>query len=77
MINRLRHDFAIMSEWFYENYMALSPEKCYYLTLGFNEPFPDFSFNDIIIGNVTEEKIVEIVIDKKLTLKSHLNNICK
>ena len=30
--------FLIISEKFYENYMVFSPDKCYYLTLGFNEP---------------------------------------
>ena len=36
VISRLRHDFAIISEWFYENYMVLNPDKYHFLTLGFN-----------------------------------------
>ena len=35
-ISRFRHDFAIISEWFYENYMVLNPDKYHFLTLGFN-----------------------------------------
>ena len=36
VISRLRHDFAIISEWFYENYMVPNPDKYHFLTLGFN-----------------------------------------
>ena len=75
VISRLRHDFAIMSEWFYENYMVFSPDKCHFLTLDFNKPFPDFSFKNTIIKNVTEEKILGIVIDNNLNFKSHMKKI--
>ena len=57
--------------------MVLNADKCHFLTVGFNKPFPDFSFNDATIKNVTKEKILRIVIDNKLYLKSHLKNICK
>ena len=77
VISRLRHDFAITSEWFYENYMVLNPGKCHFLTLGFNKPFSDFSFENTIIKNVTEEKIQGIVIDNNLNFKSHMKKICE
>ena len=77
VISRLRHDFAIISELFYENYMLLNPDKCHFLTLGFNNPFPDFSFENTIIKNVTEEKILGIVIDNNLNFKSHMKKICE
>ena len=73
----LKHDFAIVSEWFYENYVVHNPDKCHFLTLGFNEPFPDFSFKNTIIKNATEEKILEIVIDNNLNFKSHMKKICE
>ena len=44
VISRLKHVFAIISEWFYKNYMVLNPEKCHFLTLGVIKPYPDFSF---------------------------------
>ena len=50
VISRFRHNFAIMSEWFYENYMVVNADKCHFLTAGFNEPFQDFSFNDTTIS---------------------------
>ena len=44
-------------------------------TLGFNKLFPDFSFENTIIKNVTEENILVIVIDNNLNFKSHLKKI--
>ena len=38
---------------------------------------PNFSYDNIKIKNVSEEKILGITIDNKLTFKSHLKNICK
>ena len=74
VVSRLRHDLAIISEWFYENYMVLNADKCHSVTVGFNESFPDFSFNYTTVGNVTEENILGIVIDNNLNFKSHLKN---
>ena len=75
MISRLRDNFAIISEWFYENFIV-DADKCYFLTVGFNDSFLDFSFDDTTIENFTEKKITGIVIDNKLNFKSHLKNVC-
>ena len=56
--------------------MILSPDKCCYLNLGFNEAFQDFPLNNFITENVTEEMVLGIVIDNKQNFKSLLNNIC-
>ena len=72
VIGRLRHDFVIISEWFYENYIVLNADKCHFLTVGFNEPFSVFSFNDTTVENASEEKMLGIVIDNKLNFRSHL-----
>ena len=48
-----------------------------FLTLSFNKPFPDCSFENTIIKNVTEEKILRIVIDNYLNFKSHMKKICE
>ena len=55
--------------------MVFSPDKRYYLALGFNELFPHFSLNDITTENVIMEKIVGIVVKNKLDFKPHLKNI--
>ena len=77
VISRLRHDFAIRAEWFYKNYMVLNPDKCNFLAVGFNKLFTDFSFKNNIIKNVTEKKILVIVIDNNLNFKSHMKKICE
>ena len=77
VIRRLREDFAIISEWFYGNYIVLNQNKCHFLTLGFNKLFPDFSFENNIIKNVTEEKILGIVIENNLNFKSRMKKICE
>ena len=48
-----------------------------FLAVSFDEPFPDFSFNNTAIENVIKEKILEIVIDSRPNFKSHPKNICK
>ena len=46
-----------------------------FFNLGFNKPFPDFLFENTIIKNVTEEKILGKVIDNKLNFKCHMKKI--
>ena len=55
--------------------MVLNPDKFHFLTLGFNKLFPDFSFENAIVKNVTKEKILGIVIDKNFNFKSHMKKI--
>ena len=57
--------------------MILNSAKCYFLTLGFQDAPPNFSYDKITIKNVSEENILDITNDNKLTFKSHLKNICK
>ena len=57
--------------------MILNPDKCYFLTVGFQDAHPNFSYDNIAIKNLSEEKKLGFIIDKKLTFKSHLENICK
>ena len=75
--NKLKQDFSKIFKWLYENFMILNPNKCYFLTPGFQDAQPNFSYDNITIKNVSEEKILGITIDNKLTFKSHLKNICK
>ena len=41
-MNTLRLNFAIIAEWFYENYVVIKADKCHFLTVGFNELFHIF-----------------------------------
>ena len=73
VINKLKQGF----KWFYENFMILNPDKCYFLTLRFQGAQPNLSYDSITIKNISEEKILGITIDNKPTFKGHLKNICK
>ena len=77
VINNLKQDSSKIFKCFYENLMILNPDKCYFLTLGFKDTQPNFSADNIKIKNVSEEKILGIIIGNKLTFKGHLKNICK
>ena len=57
--------------------MVLNAGKCNFLAVGFNKLFTDFSFKINIIKNVTEKKILVIVIDNNLNFKSHMKKICE
>ena len=77
VISKLKQDFSEISKWFYETFIILNPYKYYFLTLGFQETQLNFSYDNITIKNVSEEKIPDITIDNKLTFKSHLKYIYK
>ena len=47
--------------------MIFNPDKCYFLTLGFQDAQPHFPYDNITTKNVSEEKIQGITIDNKLT----------
>lgn len=38
--------FLSLKEWFYENYFALNPRKCYFMTLNSENNFFDFDCDD-------------------------------
>ena len=69
-ISKLNKDFSKIFRWFYETFMIANPDKCYFLTLGFQDTQLNFSYDNITIKNVSEEKILGITIDNKLTFKS-------
>ena len=57
--------------------MVLNPDKCHFLTLASSKQFPDFSFKNTTIKNVTEEKILWMTINNNLNFKSHMKKICE
>ena len=56
VINKLKQDFSKILKWFYENFMIFNPGKCYFLTLRFQDAQLNFSYDNITIKNVSEEK---------------------
>ena len=70
VINKLKQDFSKIFKWFHENFMVANPDKCYSLTLGFQDAPPNFSYDNITIKNVSEEQKLGITNDNKLSLKN-------
>ena len=73
----LRQDFEIVTKWFYENYMVLNSGKCYFMCLVQNTVNEIFVYDNIEMKNSKEEKILGVIIDSKLGLRSHVKHLSK
>ena len=70
-------DFEIVTKWLSGNYMVLNSGKCCFMCLRqntINEPFVCYITE---MKNSKEEKILEVIIDNKLTFKSQVKNLRK
>ena len=77
VINRLENEAQILSEWFQNNCMKLNGDKCHLMIFG--EESNDLS---IKIGNTTiiesiEERLLGVILDKKLSFKTHVRSLSK
>ena len=78
VICSLRKELCILSNCFYVHYMLLNPGKCHFMLFGIkeNEQF-DLICNDITLKHRSQEKILGVAIDNKLSFDEHIVNICK
>ena len=75
--DNLRSSFDTVHQRFYENYMVLNAGKCHFMCLGNNTENETFLFHNILMENNKEQKILGVIIDSKLNLKSHISQLCK
>ena len=68
----LLNDLNKVTEWFSENCMILNAGKCHFMCLGKNIESGNFIFKDDIMNNSKKEKILNVIIDNKLTFSSHI-----
>ena len=61
----------------HDNYMALNPGKCYYMTFGLNTIKNEFFLEDGTIPSAEEHVVLGITINSRLTFYSHLKQLCK
>ena len=73
--SNLHNRFGIVSHWFYENYMVLNAVKCHFICLGNNTENENFLFNNNLMENSNEQKVLGLIIDNKLTFKSQINEL--
>jgi len=78
VIQSLESDSNVIIQWFTDNFMKLNTDKCHFMILG-KSSNQDVTVNvgSSIIGNTEEEKLVGVMIDKKLTFETHINKLCK
>ena len=70
-------DSDLVSEWFEGHYMILNADKCLFMFVVKDTENETFIFNNFISNNSSEEKILGITMDNKLSLKSHIKILCK
>ena len=74
----LRHEFTILSKWFYNNFMVLNPEKCSFMLLGVDDLLQtNMVCGDEILKNTKQERVLGVTLDNKLNFATHLLNITK
>ena len=78
IVDSLRHEFTILSEWFYNNFMVLNPAKCSFMLLGVDDSLQTYLVcGDEILKNTKQEKVLGVILDNQLNLAIHLLNITK
>ena len=77
VLERLETDALILSKWFPENFMKLNTGKCNLLTFRTNQDNIKIKIGEAIVEESSEEKLLGVIIDKNLTFKSHVSNLCK
>ena len=59
IIDSLRHEFTILSKWFYNNFMVLNPEKCSFMLSGVDDSLQTkLVCGDEILKNTKQEKVL-------------------
>ena len=78
IMTSLNHDFALLSNWFHKNFMALNPNKCSFMLFDVKDELQtDLVSKNISIRNSKEEKVVGITFDNKLVFSKHLTSTTK
>ena len=65
-----------LSNWFYENFIVLNPEKSHFMCIGKEiDDAETLNFNDLAIKSSKEVEILEITIDRNMNFHIHVENI--
>ena len=77
VIRKLEHDTLLAIEWFGANFMKLNEEKCHFLFAGHKHEVVFARAGSSTIWESTREKLLGVYIDKDLSFKYHVSNLCK
>ena len=74
---RLQTDLLLLDEWFAKNKMKINISKTVFIRFGKSSCAADYNVNGEHIKQVEETKDLVIVVDRKLSFKTHCLNVCK
>jgi len=77
VIRRLEHDTLISLEWFGCNYMKLNESKCHLLLSGHKHEHIFARAGGATIWESQMEKLLGVCIDRNISLKHHVSDLCK
>ena len=77
VIQRLEHDTMIAIEWFGSNYMKLNQEKCHFIFAGHKHEVVFARAGTSTIWESHCEKLLGVHIDREMSFKYHVTNLCK
>ena len=61
IIGSLRHEFTILSKWFYNKFMVRNPEKRSFMLLGVDDPLQtNLVCGDQILEKRKQEKVLQV-----------------
>ena len=76
-LQRLEHDTLIAVEWFGFNFMKLNQSKCHLLFAGHKHENVFARAGSSIIWESQREKLLGVNIDRDISFKYHMTNLCK
>ena len=73
--SNIKANVVIMQKWFYENLMVLNPGKCHYILIGNHDEPDKINLNIRENANNNNEKLLAVLIDKKLNFDVHIKTV--
>ena len=77
VIEKLEKNSSTVAEWFKDNCMKLDGDKCHFMTFGDQSNDLAIQIDNNLINESSEEKLLGVTIDKKLSFKPHIKTLYK
>ena len=75
VMTKLLDSVKRLFKWFSANGMKVNADKCHLLSNLDMET--NINLDDTVIGNSESQKLLGVIVDRKLTFESHVSNLCK
>ena len=77
VIEKLEKNCSTVAEWFKDNCMKLNGDKCHFMTFGDQSNDLAIQIDNNLINKSSEEKLLGVTFDKKLSFKPNIKTLCK